>query len=190
MNVFTNEFISSLFIYILIFILTIISTAIYALKTVYISKEKTKAVLLTNGLYIIFNTIITRSIVKGNAIPVVIISMIASEIGYFLGLNLKNIFDPSMQKEDKLWVFDVKCSDDLAKRFMLKYGNAENIQHVRINSNQQEFICSSKPKSKLVRNLIEVYNLEHTIQERFNFKHKKLTEEETKEIKNNLESDL
>ena len=182
------EFIQNNFNYVFVLLFTIISTSIYTLKTIYISKEKTLEVLITNALYVCANTMVTRFIVKGDTMFTVLVSTISSEIGYVCGFALKNKMDPSMQKEDKLWVFDVKCSDDLADRFMRVYGDKEGIKLIRVNDNQQEFVCSSKHKSKFVRNLIEVYGLEHTIQERFNFKHNKLTPEESVAIRNTLEA--
>ena len=182
------DFIQNNFNYVFVLLFTIISTSIYTLKTIYISKEKTMEVLITNALYVCANTMVTRFVVKGDTLFTVLVSTISSEIGYVCGFALKNRMDPSMQKEDKLWVFDVKCSDDLADRFMRVYGDREGIKLIRVNDNQQEFVCSNKHKSKFVRNLIEVYGLEHTIQERFNFKHNKLTPEESMDIRNTLEA--
>lgn len=182
------EFIKININYIIVVIFTILSTSVYTIKTIYISKEKTTQVLITNALYVLLNTMVTRSLVKGNTLIILLVSVLSSELGYFLGFKIKTKIDPSMQKEDKLWVFNIKCDTNLAEKFMKSIGNNYNIKHIIINENEQEFICSNKTKSKQIRNFIEVYDLEHTIEEKFSFKRNKLSNDEKKEIKNKIEN--
>ena len=184
------EFLQQYEVYIMVLIFTIISTIFYSIRNIYLARESTKEVLIFNGIYICVNTLVTRNLVQGSDTAlVVLVSLISSEIGYFCGLFIKNKFDPSISnKEDKMWLFSIECEDKLADKFMKAYGESAGIKRIRINETQQQFVCSSKERSKYIRNFIEIYQLKHTIEEIWNFKNKKLSYEEGITMKNKIDS--